>query len=83
LFVFTLVVSDAYSNVVPTFVGTVRFRTDDVSALIALRAFTFTAADRGRRSFRSAFYTLGAHWLQAVDGADHLSSNVATVTVWT
>jgi hypothetical protein len=69
---------DAFGNLVPGYLGTVRLTSGDAQALLPA-AYTFTAADRGSHVFRVTLKTAGSQAVTATDTAN-LSGSVAVPT---
>ena len=76
---FTVQAKDAAGDVITNFTGTVTVTTNDPSASVPVKTYTFTAADQGTKTFDLTFNSAGSRTI-TVSGENNVSST-QTVTV--
>jgi hypothetical protein len=79
---FTVTVQDALGNTVTSYAGTVQFTSSDPMSNLP-GSYTFTALDKGKRTFTAKLLTPGSgHWLTVTDGSDSsVTGSVTGITV--
>ncbi len=77
---FTVTALDSANNVVPGYLGTVRFTSSDAAAALPAN-YAFVAGDSGSRSFYATFNTLGTQSLTATDSGSAITGTQAGILV--
>jgi hypothetical protein len=73
----TVTAYDTYSNLTPTYTGTIHFTTTDAQAALPAD-YAFTATDAGRHTFSVTFKTAGTQAVRATDTAHGSITGVAS-----
>jgi hypothetical protein len=79
-FVITITAYDPFNNIATAYLGTIHFTSSDPTAKLPLD-YTFTAGNKGTRSFQVVLKTLGSQTITATDTANSTITGNATVTV--
>jgi len=69
---FTVSVTDAFSNPITTYTGTVTLSSSDVAAVLTPSPYTFVSGDMGAHTFTGTFNTAGTQSITAADSQNEL-----------
>jgi hypothetical protein len=78
---FTVSATDAFSNPITTYTGTVTLSSSDVAAVLTPSPYTFVSGDMGAHTFTGTLNTVGTQSVSATDSQHELSGSQTGIVV--